>query len=96
MFESYIGTIVKLPSRMQVKGWIPCHGQSLQIQFYSALYALIQNTYGSESVLTFKLPDLRQKREDGSYYSVGEVMKDGTHYMDSFICVEGVFPDLIR
>jgi len=54
MFESYIGTIVKLPSRMQVKGWIPCHGQSLQIQFYSALYALIQNTYGSESVLTFK------------------------------------------
>jgi microcystin-dependent protein len=96
MFESYIGTILKLPYPMEVKGWLPCHGQLLQIQFYAALYTLIQNTYGGENNLTFRLPDLRQKRQDGSYYRLGEIMEDGTPYMDSFICTDGVFPELIR
>lgn len=96
MIDSYIGTIIKLPYQVEVKGWMRCHGQLLQVQYYMPLFTLIQNTYGGEKNVTFKLPDLRQKREDGSYYKFGEIMKDGTPYMDSFICVDGLFPDLIR
>ncbi len=96
MFDSYIGTIIKIAHPMQVRGWLPCHGQTLQIQFYTALYTLIQNTYGGDKDISFKLPDLRQKKEDGSYYTFGEIMKDGTPYIDSFICYEGVFPEIIN
>jgi microcystin-dependent protein len=96
MLDFQTGTIVKFPHDLPIKGWMPCHGQSLQIQFYAALFTLIQSKYGSDSALTFKLPDLRQKKEDGSYYRVGEIMKDGTPYMDSFICVDGFFPDIIN
>ena len=96
MLDFQTGTIVKFPHRFEVKGWMPCHGQLLQIQFYAALYTLIQNTYGGEGGLTFRLPDLRQRKEDGGYYSVGEIMKDGTPYMDSYICVDGYFPDILN
>lgn len=39
--------------------WIDCSGSLLQINDYSALYALIGTTYGGDGQFTFGLPDMR-------------------------------------
>ena len=96
MLDFQTGTIVKFPHNREIKGWMRCHGQLLKVQYYMPLYTLIQNTYGGDKNVTFKLPDLRQKRDDGGYYTIGEIMKDGTPYMDSHICVDGFFPEIFN
>ena len=39
-------------------GWMPCSGQTLQIQQYSALYSLLGTAYGGNGTTTFQLPNL--------------------------------------
>ena len=40
-------------------GWLLCNGQSVSRATYPALFAYISTTYGSDSALTFKVPELR-------------------------------------
>lgn len=41
------------------RGWATCDGQSLSINQYTPLFALIGTTYGGDGVQTFALPDMR-------------------------------------
>ena len=41
------------------RGWVLCHGQSLPVGSYQALFEIIGTTYGGDGKTTFKLPDLR-------------------------------------
>lgn len=43
----------------QMRNFMPCNGQLLQIRNYNALFALIGTQYGGDGVQTFALPDLR-------------------------------------
>jgi microcystin-dependent protein len=38
--------------------WLPCNGQTVAINQYTALYSLIGNTYGPATSTTFTLPNL--------------------------------------
>ena len=40
-------------------GWMFCEGQSLPINQHTALFSLIEWTYGGNMISTFNLPDLR-------------------------------------
>jgi len=57
--ENYIGEIRAFPFSQTPKGWMPCEGQTLQIQQYNALYALIGIKFGGNGSTNFMLPDLR-------------------------------------
>lgn len=61
MSEQYVGEIrlFAFPRVPTGSGWVACNGQSLSIQSYNALYALIGTTYGGDGVSTFNVPDLR-------------------------------------
>lgn len=48
------------------KGWMPCHGQVLEIAKYPELYSLLGITYGGNAKDTFALPDLRGRSLIGS------------------------------
>ena len=92
IMEEYLGTILQFAFNYITRGWALCHGQVMSIAANQALFAIIGTTYGGDGVTTFHLPDLRKKKEDGDYYLPGEIMSDGTPYIESYICIEGIFP----
>lgn len=59
MSEPYIGEIQLFSFDYAPKGWMLCQGQTLKIQEYAALYAIMGTTYGGDGKTTFMLPDLR-------------------------------------
>ncbi len=42
-------------------GWLLCHGQTLSVALFPALFAVIGNTHGGDGVTTFALPDMRDR-----------------------------------
>lgn len=90
--DEYIGTILQFGFNFPPKGWMTCHGQIMAINTNQALFALLGTTYGGNGVTTFALPDLRKKDKNGNYYQFGQIMEDGTPYIDSSICIQGLFP----
>ena len=76
MYESYLGTIVAWAGAWVPKGWMLCDGRQLQIPQYTALYAIIGNRFGGDSVRTFALPKLSHAEA----------------FIQYIICVEGLFP----
>ncbi|WP_404380364.1 phage tail protein [Caenispirillum salinarum] len=57
--DPFIGEIALYPYTHTVKGWMRCEGQTLPIQQYQPLYALLGTTFGGDGTTNFKLPDLR-------------------------------------
>ncbi len=80
MVDCYLGEIRLWPISRIPTGWAACNGQTLAINQYQALFALIGTTYGGNGVSTFNLPDLRSRLPVGagqgpglSTYPVGAV-----------------------
>lgn len=92
MDESYLGSILQFGFNFPARGWSSCHGQLMAISEYQALFSLLGTTFGGDGRVAFALPDLRKKKADGSYYQQGERLPDGTPYIESYICVEGIYP----
>lgn len=63
--DPFIGEIAIFPWGWAPKGWLPCEGQTLQIQQNQALYALLGIAYGGDGKTTFNLPDLRGRTTVG-------------------------------
>lgn len=59
--EPFIGEIRIFASSYVPEGWLPCMGQTLSVQQYSALYSVLGVRYGGNGSTTFMLPDLRDK-----------------------------------
>ncbi|MFI5032103.1 MAG: phage tail protein [Reyranellales bacterium] len=55
----FLGQIEVFGFGFAPKSWVPCRGQLLPIQQYTALFALLGTTYGGNGVTTFALPDLQ-------------------------------------
>lgn len=65
--EPFVGEIAEFGFEFAPVGWADCAGQTLPINQYQALFALLGTTYGGDGIHTFGLPDLRPYREDFSY-----------------------------
>lgn len=77
--EPFIGEIKLLPYNFAPVQWAICDGSLLQINQYTALFALVGTSFGGDGRTTFAVPDLRSKvplTGQGSYY----------------IALQGVFP----
>jgi microcystin-dependent protein len=59
MAEAYLGEIRLIAFNYAPEGWLLCQGQTLQVNQYQALFAVIGNVYGGDGATTFQLPDLR-------------------------------------
>jgi microcystin-dependent protein len=59
MQEPYIGELALYPYNFAPKYWLPCNGQLLPIQQYSALFSLLGTTYGGNGTTNFALPNLQ-------------------------------------
>jgi microcystin-dependent protein len=59
MSEAYLGEIRMFAGNFEPYGWAFCDGRSLLIAQNTALFSILQFTYGGDGQTTFKLPDLR-------------------------------------
>jgi microcystin-dependent protein len=73
-----LGDIILLATNYAPEYTLDCNGQSLNINDYNALYALLGVKFGGDGFNTFKLPDLR-----------GTEPHPNTRYC---IIVNGIFP----
>jgi microcystin-dependent protein len=81
--DEIMGTIKLFAGNFAPVGFFTCEGQTLSIQQYTALYAIIGTYYGGDGVNTFKLPDLRgafptqctniSSPHPGGTYNLGQV-----------------------
>ena len=77
--EGFVGEIKIFPSTTPPGfKWLPCDGSLLPISRNTALYALLQTTYGGDGQTTFGLPDISLTGPVGG--------------LQAFICQLGVFP----
>lgn len=65
---------------LQELGWFPCDGRLISKSNYNALYAVIENIYGTGSTSDFKLPDLRGYfvKGAGGNSDIGQVLSNST------------------
>ena len=56
-----VGTVVQYAGSNAPIGWLFCNGNSFSREEYSDLFDIINVTYGSVNVNTFKVPDFRQR-----------------------------------
>lgn len=66
--DNYIAEIRMFPYNRipTAEGWMPCNGQTLPIQQYAALYALIGVYYGGDGRTNFMLPNLNGRTVIGA------------------------------
>ncbi len=77
--EPFVGEISYVAFNFAPQGWFQCDGQTLPINQYQALFALIGTTYGGNGTTTFALPDMRGRvavhqgqHPGGSMYTLGQ------------------------
>jgi len=57
--EPFLGEIRAFSFPKVPNGWLACNGQTLNIQQYTALYALLGTQFGGDGRTTFNLPNLQ-------------------------------------
>jgi microcystin-dependent protein len=77
--QPYLGQVQLFGFNFAPLGWALCHGQTLSISQYAALFSVIGTYYGGNGTSTFQLPNLQGAVAIGagegaglSPYSVGE------------------------
>ncbi|WP_406823591.1 phage tail protein [Pedobacter sp. KACC 23697] len=77
--EGTIGEVRMFAGTFAPMDWAICNGQTLPLNGYTALYAIIGTYYGGDGKSTFKLPDLQGRTIVGagqgpglSVYSIGD------------------------
>jgi microcystin-dependent protein len=83
--EGTIGEIVLFAAHFEPLDWAFCDGRLLSINQYTALYAILGNTYGGNGSTTFALPNLMGrsavsagKGSGLSPYALGQTAGSGT------------------
>ena len=57
--DQTVGEIRMFAGDFAPKGWMFCHGQTLQISSNTALFSVLGRVFGGDGNTTFCLPDLR-------------------------------------
>lgn len=81
MSEPYTGQISAFGFGYAPKYWATCAGQTMPINQYQALFALLGTFFGGNGTTNFQLPDLRGRvplgtgtyPADGTSYNIGQV-----------------------
>jgi len=81
MDSPFLGLVQIFAFNYSPLGWVPCYGQTLQVNQYSALFSLIGTTFGGNGTSTFQLPNLR-----------GAVPSQKSNFMGYHICLSGAYP----
>jgi microcystin-dependent protein len=71
MSDQFVGEIRLFGFPRIPTGWMACSGQTLPINQYTPLFAIIGTTYGGDGVSTFNLPDLRGRVPIGQGQGAG-------------------------
>ncbi|TFF04722.1 phage tail protein [Pseudomonas sp. BCA14] len=88
--EVFIGTIQPFAFNFAPRDWALCAGQTLSVNQYQALFALITTTYGGDGVQSFKLPDLQGRLPIGQ----GNGANLSQRVIGAFAGAESVTPTL--
>ena len=75
--EAILAEVKLFPSACPPKNWSTCDGQLLPVENNTALFSLLQITYGGDGKTNFALPDFSKLSPPGLQY---------------FICTIGVYP----
>ncbi len=72
MVTPYMGEVRPLSFGFAPKGWALCNGQTMAINQFQALFALLGTMYGGNGISTFLLPNLQSRvpvhrSTDGTY-----------------------------
>jgi microcystin-dependent protein len=65
MSEPFVGEIRMFGGTFAPRDWAFCAGQTMAVNQYQALFAILGTNYGGDGVQTFKLPDLRGRMPVG-------------------------------
>lgn len=83
--DCLIGEIKLYAGSHVPSGFIPAHGQILNIDENFNLYAILLTNYGGDGRVTFGIPDFRSVEPN----DVGGSQNDNAHYI---ICADGILP----
>lgn len=83
--DCLIGEIKLYAGSHVPSGFIPAHGQILNINENFNLYAILLTNYGGDGRVTFGIPDFRSVEPN----DVGGSQNDNAHYI---ICADGILP----
>ena len=75
--DSIVAEVKLFPSACPLTNWSTCEGQLIPIGSNTALFSLLQTTYGGDGETNFALPDFSKLSPPGLQY---------------FICTVGVYP----
>ncbi len=72
--DNFVGQISLFAADFAPGGWLLCEGQTLLINDYIRLFAVIGDNYGGDGTTTFMLPDLRDALAIGmgNGFSIGQ------------------------
>lgn len=81
MSSPYLCEIRLISFNFAPKGWMFCEGQTLPINSYEALFAIMGTTYGGDGRSTFGLPNFKGRVPigTGGSYVLGETGGETTH-----------------
>ena len=82
MSEPFLGQIEFFAFGYAPRGWSLCAGQTLPINQYQALFAVLGTTYGGNGTTTFMLPDLRSRLavgQGGNGWVLGQTQGEENH-----------------
>jgi microcystin-dependent protein len=73
MSDPFIGEIRMMPYNFVQEGWLRCDGSIYSISEFTALFSIVNNTFGGNGHSTFGVPDLqgRVPVHEGSTFSWG-------------------------
>jgi microcystin-dependent protein len=71
MTAPFLGQIEIFGFNFAPRGWAQCNGQTLPINQYQALFALLGTAFGGNGIQTFGLPDLRSRTPIGQGNYIG-------------------------
>ena len=69
--DAFVGSIFAWAPNYAPTNWLFCQGQTLPLNQYQALFALLGTTYGGDGVTNFKLPNLSGRVPIGAGQSAG-------------------------
>jgi len=85
MSSPYLGQLMLTSFNFAPNGWAQCSGQTMSIQQYSALFALLGTVFGGNGVTTFMLPNLQGRTPVGVGNGIGygEMGGEAAHLLTS-------------
>jgi microcystin-dependent protein len=64
--DNFVGEIRLFPYNRELREWIPCNGQMVDVSQYTSLYSLLGTQFGGDGKKTFGIPNLNGRTVIGT------------------------------